>query len=285
MRRINNHIYGKYIENPVWKYKPNPKMKIRILSDLHIDYNQKYPLELEDKKTFTLLAGDISGYPDVGIKWIKENIQNGLYVEGNHIFYNNEKKPLQKLYEMYQKEFPLDSNVSFLQNECKIINDIVFVGCTLWTDCRLNGAYDGQDLLNTMNDYRYGKYIYNYGTNNPTIGKFTPYISTEEFNNSLNYIHTVCENFKGRKIVVLTHHCPSIKCISPYYRSSDSNHAYASNLEDFIKNHGNIVLWVCGHSHSQCDFKIDGCRVIMNCRGYVKYGEDKKFNPNKTIFI
>lgn len=295
MRRINNGFYQKKIINPNWKegeelwnkYKwiNKPKMKIRIMSDIHADYNYNYPLELKNKDVFTLLAGDISGYPQIGIDWIKNNIHNGLFVEGNHIFYNNEKKPLQDLYKIYQKEFPLDNNVSFLQNQHKIINDIVFVGCTLWTDCRLNGANDGQDLLNAMNDYVYGRYIYNEGTTNPTVDRFTPYISVKEFNKSLDYIHNICDEYRGKKIVVLTHHCPSPKCISPYYRSGDSNQGYASNLEDFIRNHGNIVLWVCGHSHHQCDFKIDGCRIIMNCRGYVRYGEDKNFNPNKIILI
>lgn len=297
MRRIKEYLYTQTIPNKNWKegdsiYKktktitiPNPKMKIRILSDIHADFNKNYPLELQDKEIFTLLAGDISGYPEIGINWIKENIKNGLYVEGNHIFYNNLKKPLQELYQMYQEEFPLNSDVSFLQNQYKIINDIVFIGCTLWTDCRLNGGKDTEELSNTMNDYIYGKYIYNEGTESECIERFTPAVSIEEFNKSIKYISKICDEHKGKKVVVLTHHCPSNKCISPYYRSNDCNQAYASNLEDFIKNHGNIVLWVCGHSHSQCDFKIDGCRVIMNCRGYVSRGEDEKFNPNKTVLI
>ena len=33
-------------------------MKIRVLSDLHIDLNERYPLELDDKTTFTIVAGD-----------------------------------------------------------------------------------------------------------------------------------------------------------------------------------------------------------------------------------
>lgn len=295
MRRINNNLYKDRIENKKWKktdpiykkiiYKDKPKMKIRVMSDIHADYNRNYPLELEDKDTFTIVAGDVSGYPQYGIDWIRNNIHNGLFVEGNHIFYNDENKPLQELYKMYQEEFPLDGNVSFLQNQHKIINNIVFVGCTLWTDCRLNGASDTFELSRTMNDYVYGKYIYNEGTDNETIDRFTPYISTQEFYKSLDYIHKVCDENIGKKVVVVTHHCPSIKCISPYYRSSDCNQAYASNLEDFIRNHGNIVLWVCGHSHNQCDFNVDGCRVVMNCRGYVRYGEDKNFNLNKIIKI
>ena len=109
--------------------------------------------------------------------------------------------------------------------------------------------------------------------------------SINEFNNSLKYIEEICDQYPQYKIVVVTHHCPSIKCISSHYRAGDCNQAYASDLESFIKNHNNIVCWVCGHSHNSCDFKIDGCRVIMNCRGYVMYGENFRFDPNKKIYI
>ena len=140
---------------PIYK---NKKMKIRIMSDLHLDYNNKHPLVLEDKDTFTIIAGDLSGYSKHRDEWLKENIRNGVFIEGNHIFYNDENKSLQQHYGDLQKKYPLESNVSFLQNEHKIINDIVFVGCTLWTDCRLYGKKYTTDLPKRMNDYRYGKY-------------------------------------------------------------------------------------------------------------------------------
>lgn len=277
-REVTNkfNITEKWKE-PIYKDK---KMRIRIMSDLHLDYNNRYPLELKDKDIFTIIAGDLSGYSKYRDEWLKENIHNGLFVEGNHIFYNNENKTLQQYYKELQNKYPLDSNLSFLQNQYKIINDVVFVGCTLWTDCRLYGKKYIADLPKRMNDYRYGKY--KAGNKKRT---FTPQDSINEFNESLKYIEEVSDLYPSHKIVVITHHCPSIKCISKHYRLGDCNHAYASNLEGFIQNHNNIVCWICGHSHNSCDFKIDGCRVIMNCRGYVPYGEDIKFNKNKIIYI
>ena len=277
----NEYTHEKFTR-PIYKEK---KMKIRVMSDLHLDYNQKYPLELKDKDTFTIIAGDLSGYSEYRDKWLKENTHKGIFVEGNHIFYNNENKTLQQLYKDLEEKYPLDSNVSFLQNQHKVINNVVFVGCTLWTDCRLNGYKSTRTLQSRMNDYRYGRYLCNEGLEDEFESVFEPELSIKEFNKSLNYIESICDEYSQNKIVVVTHHCPSQKCISPYYRSSDCNQAYASNLESFIQNHSNIVCWICGHSHNSCDFKIDGCRVIMNCRGYVPYGEDKDFNPNKIIYI
>lgn len=276
-------VYSKNNQDSKWNepiYK-DKRMKIRILSDLHLDFNNKYPLELENKDIFTVIAGDLSGYSNYRDEWLRNNIHNGVFVEGNHIFYNDEKKTLQKLYSELQEKYPLTSSISFLQNQYKIVNNIVFVGCTLWTDCRLYGKKYILDLPKRMNDYRYG--LYDSEDGNDRV--FTPEDSINEFNKSLKYIEEISDKYSNYKIVVVTHHCPSIRCISKQYRTSDCNQAYASNLESFIYNHNNIVLWVCGHSHNSCDFKIDGCRVIMNCRGYVSYNEDINFDKNKIIYI
>ena len=64
-------------------------MKIRILSDLHLDVNSKYPFSLKDKDTFTILCGDTSGDPEITKKWIDDNIKSGVFVCGNHLVYNS----------------------------------------------------------------------------------------------------------------------------------------------------------------------------------------------------
>lgn len=112
-------------------------MKIRIMSDLHIDVNMYYPLELEDKDTFTLVAGDVSGLIDYSKEWIDNNIHNGIIVAGNHIVYNKKEEPLQLIKKKLSQMFPIENNVSFLDYETgmvKIIDDIVFIGTTLYTD-------------------------------------------------------------------------------------------------------------------------------------------------------
>lgn len=260
----------------------NPPMKIRYMGDLHLDYNYNHPFVLKDKKTFTCIAGDISGYPNIGVEWLKNNIQNGVFVEGNHILYNDWNMSLQDLYKYYEEKFPLDSNVSFLQNTYKVVNDIIFFGATLWTDCRYYGYVGKRDLTNYMNDYRYGKY--NDGNQTRVI---TPDDTITEFNKTMKALEEVCDANQGTKIVVLTHHCPSEKCLSPYYRwsSNSCNQAYVSHLESFIRSHGNIVAWICGHSHNCTKFDIDGCKVLMNSRGYVRHDEDVNFKPNRFIRI
>lgn len=42
-------------------------MKLRIISDLHVDVNHSIPLEYDDD-VFTVVCGDISGYANRGMK-------------------------------------------------------------------------------------------------------------------------------------------------------------------------------------------------------------------------
>ena len=265
---------------PDKEYKEIPKTKIRYMGDLHLDYNYNYPFSLKDKDTFTALAGDISGYYEIGKKWLKENIHNGVFVEGNHIFYNNDELTLQELYKRIEEDFPIDSDVSFLQNTYKKVGNAIIFGATLWTDCRYYGTLMMEGLRRHMNDYRYGKY-----EENGVIRKLEPEDTIVEHNKSLKCLEELCDKYPHDKIVVLTHHCPSWKCISPYYRSGEINHGYVSHLESFIKSHGNIAAWICGHSHHNTKFDIDGCKVVMNCRGYVKHNEDFNFKPNRYIMV
>ena len=84
---------------------------------------------------------------------------------------------------------------------------------------------------------------------------------------------------------MITHHCPSIKCTPPAYKNSDINQAFCSNLESFIKDHGNISHCICGHSHWQTSFELDDCKIILNARGYCYRDEDKNFDPHLIVEI
>lgn len=269
---------GTVVNNKSWL--PKDETKIRYMSDLHLDYNYDYPFTLKDKETFTAIAGDVSGYYEIGKEWLKENIHNGVFVEGNHIFYNNDELTLQDLYKRIEEDFPIDSNVSFLQNKWKKVGSVIIFGATLWTDCRFYGNLMVEGLRRHMNDYRYGKY-----EENGVIRKLEPEDTIKEFKKTLKILDELCNKYPNDKIVVLTHHCPSWKCLSPYYRSGDTNQGYASHLESYIRSHGNIAAWICGHSHHCTKFDIDGCKVLMNCRGYVRHYEDVNFRPNRYIKI
>ncbi|MCL5405760.1 MAG: phosphatase, partial [Deltaproteobacteria bacterium] len=59
--------------------------------------------------------------------------------------------------------------------------------------------------------------------------------------------------------------------------------AYASNEEDLVKELG-ADLWVHGHIHQACDYRIGKTRIVSNPKGYP--GEAAtEFNPDFVVEI
>lgn len=270
-------------------------MKLQLISDLHLDINRNYPFSLPDSETFTVIAGDISAYTDEAVKWIHENVKQGVFIEGNHIGYSGKKHSIQYYQTKLENEFPIDGSVSYLYDNYKVVNDVVFVGGIMFTDFRLYGEgtlfFAKQASLNGLNDYRYN--YYNAEFLRPTdaqdvygiIKKVSPSNYETMFYRTKKAIENACELFPDKKIVVVTHHAPSERSIDEIYKTSKSNASYASNLENFILDHPNIKLWCHGHIHTSSDYMIGDCRVVCNPRGYEKYEYNNGFESRKVIEI
>lgn len=288
--------------------------KFRVLSDLHLDINEKYPLEIQDKDIFTVICGDTSGYPDMTINWIKNNCPNGVGVSGNHLPYNDQNKTIQQLRLELANEFPINTSFTYLDCETgvfgKEVDDIIFIGTCMYTNMALSHPtwnptgdieFNKRCSLYHMNDYRWG-----IKSLEPTIN-IRPDDYYEWFKHAYEKIeYALNDNEKSDKpkdVVLLTHH-PLITdflehngyvddyCWSP----RDFNWAsYSSDMKQWIKRHSSIKCYCCGHIHDVYkeyrNFDIirdDGkskCLVVNNARGYVSRGHDTFFNPNRYIDV
>lgn len=259
-------------------------MKIRIMSDIHNDVNYEHPFRLADMDKFTIVAGDISGSRYDTIKWVNDNMRNGIIIGGNHSGYSDDNVSLQFIHKELSDYYKLEDNVSYLENAYKIINDVVFIGATLWTDFRLDGdtfqLWNMQHATRHMNDYRYNHY-----DDNGELRLLKPQDTLDMFNKSFAFIEETVKKFADKKVVVITHHAPSIKSIHSKYLSGYTNSCYASNLEQFILDNPNIKLWIHGHVHSNFDYMIGDTRVVCNPRGYEMYAENFAFNPDFEVEI
>lgn len=291
-------------------------MKIRVLSDLHLDLNDAHCLELNDKDVFTVICGDTSGYLPLGIEWIKKNVKRGLCIAGNHVVYNRVKDPakvktIQELKDQLHEEFPETGEVTFLDVNVgvykKEVNGILFLGSTMYTDYNLpvySTPAENDQLINMrmaahprqgMNDWYFAPYSKsNYlGQDNEfTTSPLKPEHYLRWFNRTIErFEEALAENEKSdspKPVVILTHHCPTTACLQSKYNDNGLSASYVSNLEDFIERHTSIKCWCCGHIHAQKVIVLgrkDGseCKVVMNPRGYHSYFEDMDFNPD--IFI
>ena len=262
-------------------------MKIRVLSDLHVDVNELYAahraIHLNDD-IFTIVAGDTAGTPEEAISWIKQNIRTGLVIAGNHIVYSGDRRPIQDLKKQMAQSFSQKSPITFLDQMTGImskeINNILFVGTTLYTNYSLLPGSSENDAMwyaqRHMNDFRIG-----YTRDKNRVRPITPKDYQRWFLESVKEITRIARANPQKEIVIITHHCPSGRCCSDGYNLLNSS--YASDLEPFILKHPNIKLWIAGHIHHRKNFKIGNCLVLMNPRGYEHEGEGLGFNPNMFI--
>jgi hypothetical protein len=114
--------------------------------------------------------------------------------------------------------------------------------------------------------------------NNVTIAGVTLWSSSEHIlneNNKLdhNNIHDehvewikyICT--KKEKIVMVTHYVPSFKLIEPKYsKNGKLTSLFATDLEYLIQNP--IKAWICGHTHSILDMKINNVYCGINALGH-----------------
>ena len=128
-------------------------MKIQILSDLHLEFTDWVPPQLDVE--VTILAGDIN-IKGRGVDWALKYFNNPVvYVPSNHEFYSSSLGyTLKKM-----KEKAEGTNVHILQGEAIEVNGVQFVGATLWTNYRLSGnqplaMFDAKQRLNDFRKIR-----------------------------------------------------------------------------------------------------------------------------------
>lgn len=258
----------------------------------------------ESENIYTLIAGDIAADMRIRKRFFEMYPElKGCWVEGNHIFYTNEQQLTLKQHLDACRESFKDSPMKFLENDVYEIpnTDIVVIGATMWTDFKLfiNNQMSDTDkqfefesakdvARRQMNDYRWGIWSFENTPEDKPIYypkqipiHLRPEHTIELFNESLEYFEKMLKKYSNKRVIMLTHHCPSFKCCpkKPYDAAfTKLSVAYASNLDSFIMEHPNIVLWVCGHCHERRDFYIGDTRIVMNPIGYTTETRIKEWN-------
>lgn len=243
-------------------------MKIALISDLHAEFKSQSVIPQLDRDVEVLvLAGDIDNCKKAvqrGLEIANDHAHHIVQVAGNHEFYGDR---VDKGYNRLRTDTFCSSSITeihFLQNDSVVINNVKFMGATLWTDYALYGRAN-LDILRAsdyMNDHRRIKF-----KDGETYRKFYPKDALQEHMVSRQFIaREKGLPFKGKRVVV-THHAPSPMSIHAKYADpSELNSAYATDLEHYMG--PGIDYWFHGHMHDPCDYTIRGTRVIANPHGY-----------------
>jgi predicted phosphodiesterase len=245
-------------------------MKILLLSDLHIEFtNNDYPTPQVDCDVI-VLAGDIGvGLNGIKLanKWNDELNVPIVIINGNHEYYGN--SPLMSFSEIQIRQKTLgNKNVHFLENSSIIIDDVRFLGCTLWTnfrtDKKLTQEQEMYQSKHLLNDYRLCYY---------ELGHIlTPQHTLEMHNKSRKWLNKELKKPFDDKTVVVTHHSPVLNGTNPIYLG-DKNGGFCNMMDKFIKKHNkSINAWFFGHTHYNIDLDVHGVRLASNQCGY--HGEN-----------
>jgi predicted phosphodiesterase len=249
-------------------------MKIQVLSDLHSEF-AGFIIPKTDADVL-VLAGDI-GAKLSGLEQALTSCQIPVvYVAGNHEYYGTAIPKLTEELRVAAQH----SHVHFLENDLLMLDDVRFLGCTLWTDFAIFGLENRTLAMwqaeQQMADYRLIR-------RSPDFSRLRPADTASLHVASLNWLKQQLElPFEGRTVVV-THHAPSAKSFNPKYNTDFVSAAFASNLEGLMDRF-EIDVWIHGHTHHCVDFVQNNTRILSNQRGY----PDERlagFNPNLVIEI
>jgi DNA repair exonuclease SbcCD nuclease subunit len=170
------------------------------------------------------------------------------------------------------------TNIHILENDQLVINDVTFLGCTLWTDFQLFGdpKIAGYYATQRMTDYHKIRV-------NPQYRKLRSLDTAVIHAKSLRWLQESVLELRVEKIVIITHHAPSSRSIPAAFQEDILSASYASHLEAFVAE-SSAKLWVHGHLHTQQDYSIGNTRVICNPRGYPDE-PNQSFIPNLIVEV
>ena len=286
-------------------------MKIAVCSDLHLEFG---PLEIKNPGDVDvlILSGDILVAKDLlsldyafvpgmakveamstrfhdFMQGVCKEFKDVVYVAGNHEHYHGDFATTIKILKDNLDYLP---NLHILDKETFELDDVVFIGSTLWTDMNGGDPATLYHISSCMNDFRivdnsnemvsYKAYSPDPEDSDKDIvtfkerpSRFSPEHAMDEHKKCLAYIAAVYENTAPWKtVVVVGHHTPSHKSCHPRYAHDDlMNGGYHSDLEEFMKQRPAVKLWTHGHTQERFDYMVGDCRVVCNPRGYDGYEE------------
>lgn len=304
-------------------------MKLAICSDIHLEFGD-IELKNEQNADVLILSGDIclantmqegdtlyqyssaatrrqryiDFFVDCGRKF-----KDVIYVMGNHEHYNGD---FAKSGEILKENLSFIKNLHILENEVKTIDDVTFIGGTLWTDFNNEDPVTLFQIRRMMNDFNcvknsaeqigYWSDHYDYDENqvikrddagNPIVKErirhyrdsiFTPDTALEDHRAMLKLVMNTVDADPNGKFVVVGHHAPSRQSTHPRYMADEiMNGGYSSRLDFIIEDRPQIKLWTHGHTHEPFDYLINGTRIVCNPRGYI--GHEKRADEFELKYV
>ena len=251
-------------------------MKFQLVSDIHLEsYN-----ELPDMKEFIIpkapnliLAGDICFIKHKlftpFFERLSKMFKRIIYVLGNHEYYyflNYKMDTILSMETLLRNKLSPFKNIHVLQKSSLIIDNIVILGCTLWSYLSKKDFVSGMQILSQSSFVKHRNQV----LLRPTI------------TNKIHFDHKAwltesLEKYKNRKVIVVTHYLPTLEAIDNKF--SFFNKAYYSNCDDLVER---ANAWCAGHTHTQKIIHVGETPLYINPIGLP---HEKQKEPQNMVFL
>jgi Icc-related predicted phosphoesterase len=277
-------------------------MKIALVSDVHLEFGD-LDFDNDSGADVLILGGDIcvasdmaqrDPYNTMGEQYrsnrfhdffqrCSDRFPHVIFIVGNHEHYHGD---FARTVPHFKDVLGYLPNLHILEKETFVLDDITFIGGTLWTDMNRRDNRTLHDISRMMNDFRCVDNTNKIEDGRGWPGRFTTTDAANDHDAMVAFIdQTVAANPAGRYVVV-GHHSPSRLSTHPKYQDQFiMNGGYSSSLDDFIQDRPQIKLWTHGHTHEDFDYMIAGCRILCNPRGYINYEERADTWRLKTVEV
>ncbi|CAG8978511.1 hypothetical protein HYALB_00005087 [Hymenoscyphus albidus] len=234
--------------------------QFQIISDLYLETPKSYDVfEVTPSAPYLALIGDIGNAKDPE-------------------FFDFITKQL-SLFKIEVKESPtsetLGSFVFLDQTRFDLSDDTTILGCTLYSNIT---PEQSEHVSFGLNDF--------YHIEDWTVEDHCK-AHAADLRWLNDQVNSISKNESNRKVIVLTHHGPTI---SPC--SSDPAHSGSRISSGFMTDLSNEICWTSrnvkvlafGHTHYNCDYVDDGKRVVANQRGYY-FKPAEGFDEKKVVEV
>ncbi|WVX87578.1 metallo-phosphoesterase [Vibrio phage EniLVp02] len=221
-------------------------MKVYYVSDLHNDKRVGNILAFHpgDSDGVLVVAGDLNerGQSPQDLDEVAHRWRAIIFVPGNHDWFGLSLNDADKL-------LPKKSNVFLLNRTGVVIDDVEFVGCTLWSDANRHGT-----IWSCTSDAR-------------MINGITAEQISARHWGDVKFINKIQSSPKlAYTRILVTHQAIHEASLDPRYDGDPSNPLYAINRPELLIG---FDYHIHGHIHKVSDYGTEhGCRVLCNPSGY-----------------